>query len=289
MRGRLAIRLVVTATAVLAGLSIVTPASAQNACTAGKKAGARKGDSTRKAHAPLIIGDSAMIIAAPYLGRLGIEADARGCRQFSAGVKLLASRRRGGSLPSVAVLALGGNGPVDGAAISRALSTIGRTRILGLVTPRNSKSGASAMRRTARRLPHRVIVLDWAAFSAGNKGWFAGDGLHVNTTGARALANFIRRRLDPFVGPPRSLKVPTSAAAGEPCGSVRRAGLRLDVFAVRGATRVDCSRARGLVRRGTLRRIRGWRAYDFQRTGRKPWSDIYVRTDRKVIVASRRR
>jgi hypothetical protein len=42
------------------------------------------------------------------------------------------------------------------------------------------------------------------------------------------------------------------------------------------------------VRLGTLRRIRGWRAYDFERQRRKPWTDIYVRSDRKIIVAARR-
>jgi len=142
------------------------------------------------------------------------------------------------------------------------------------------------MRRAALRQPHRVLVIDWAAFSRGHGGWFAGDRLHVNHRGARAFAGLVRRRLDPFVGPSRALNVPTNASGSKACGSVRRAGVWLNVFEVRGTPRIKCVRARELVRRGTLRAIAGWRAYDFQRTSRKPWSDIYVRRDRKVIVAS---
>jgi len=99
---------------VLVALTIVAPVSAQNACSAGKKAGARMGDSSRKARAPLVIGDSSMIIATPYLG-LGIEANSRGCRQVSAGIKMLAARRAASILPAAAVLALGARDPLSAA------------------------------------------------------------------------------------------------------------------------------------------------------------------------------
>ncbi|MGH2841650.1 MAG: hypothetical protein ACRDKY_12585 [Solirubrobacteraceae bacterium] len=270
----------------LALLVCAAPASA-GACDAGRKAGA-KHSSARKVRAPFIVGDSTMILATPYLGRRGIEADSRGCRQMTAGIQMLAARRHAGTLPNVAVLALGANGAVTYGAISRALNTVGRTRVLGLVTPRNSSSSASAMRRAARTRPHRVLLIDWVAYSGGRSGWFAGDGLHVSYTGAEAFARLVRRKLDPFIGPPRALTVPSSVGDGKACGQLRRAGKRLNVFVIRGSARVGCARARHLVRIGTLRRIAGWRAYDFQRSGHKPWSDIYVRGDRKIIVASRR-
>jgi hypothetical protein len=272
----------------LAALALVVAPASADACNSGKKAGA-KHSAARKARAPFIVGDSTMILATPYLGQRGIEADARGCRQMSAGIKMLRSRRRAGTLPNVAVIALGANGAVSSGSISRALSTVGRTRVLGLVTPRHSASSASAMRRAARSHPHRVLLIDWVGYSGGHSGWFAGDGLHVSDTGARGFATLVRRKLEPFIGPSRSLKVPRSVGNGKACGGLRRAGAaRLNVFVIRGSKRVDCARARHLVRIGTLRRIAGWRAYDFRRSGRKPWSDIYVRRDRKVIVASRR-
>lgn len=271
-----------------AALALLAAPATADACNAGKKAGA-KHSAARKVRAPFIIGDSTMILATPYLGQRGIEADARGCRQISAGIQTLRSRRRAGTLPSVAVLALGANGAVSSGAISRALSAVGRTRVLGLVTPRNSAASASAMRRAARNHPHRVLVIDWVGYSGGRSGWFAGDGLHVSDSGARGFATLVRRKLEPFIGPPRSLKVPGGVGKGKPCGRLRRAGTRLNVFVIRGADRVGCARARQLVRVGTLRRIGGWHAYDFQRSGRKPWSDIYVRRDRRIIVAARRR
>ena len=67
-----------------------------------------------------------MIFAAPYLGARGLQADAKGCRQFSDGVGMLAQRRRAGTLPRLSILALGANGPVSAAQIAGALSTVGR-------------------------------------------------------------------------------------------------------------------------------------------------------------------
>ncbi len=63
-----------------------------------------------------------------------------------------------------------------------------------------------------------------------------------------------------------------------------RSGIEADA---RGCRQMSAG-IRHLVRVGTLRRIAGWRAYDFLRSGHRPWTDIYVRRDRKVIVASRR-
>src|SRR5262249_53875147 len=80
------------------------------ACDDSRKAAA---SGPHNGRAPLIIGDSTMIYAAPYLGRHGLEADAHGCRQFTEGVSMLADRRRAGRLPRLAILALGANGPVS--------------------------------------------------------------------------------------------------------------------------------------------------------------------------------
>jgi hypothetical protein len=47
-----------------------------------------------------------------------------------------------------------------------------------------------AIRTAAKRWP-QLEVADWNAYSAG-KPWFPGDGLHIGTTGANALATFLR-------------------------------------------------------------------------------------------------
>lgn len=253
------------------------------ACDVRKVARAHK-DPSRAGRAPLIVGDSTMLLATPYLGARGIEADARGCRQLDKGIDLLAARRRAGTLPKVAVLALGSNGSIGAAQIRRALRILGSSRVLGLVTPSRAGSGsADAMRRAARRYPDRVVLIDWSGFSRGRGGVFAGDGLHVSDRGARVFAGFVRRRLAPFF-PPRALRVPVVATGAKACGRVGR----LDVLVVRGAQRVSCMRARKLARARALAGIAGWRYYDWRRSGRRPWTGIYVRADRRIIVATRR-
>lgn len=239
------------------------------------------------ARAPLIVGDSTMIFAAPVLGSLGLEADAHGCRQFGQGVGILAARRHAGSLPRFAILALGANGAVGDAGISRALRAVGRARVLGLVTPRNSGSTAGAMRRAAHRHPDRIVLFDWARYSrAHGRGWFGGDGLHVNQAGARAFARFVRRGARPLLEVPRGLDVPRRLGAGKRCGTVHRSGGAYAVFVARGRSRVTCRRARAVVRAPRFRPVTGWRY--FEGLGRRPpWSGVYTRASGRTLVTSR--
>ena len=260
----------------------VTSSSAM-ACDAGRRSAAT---GPHVGRAPLIIGDSTMIFAAPYLGRRGFQADAHGCRQFSAGVAMLAGRRRSGTLPWYPVLALGANGPVSRPAIERALRAIGPRRVLGLVTPRNLSSSRASMRAAKRRHPARVLLLDWAAFSQGHAGWFGGDGLHVNDSGARAFAAFVARHSSPEMPPVRRLRMPRSSRGTIACGMIRRSGRRLRVQIARGAERIRCARARQIARTPPLRRVAGWRPYDWRGVRRGPWAEVYARLDRRVLVGT---
>ena len=52
------------------------------------------------------------------------------------------------------------------------------------------RSTNAAIRQARRRWP-QLIVADWNAYSAG-KPWFGSDGLHLSSTGATALATFLR-------------------------------------------------------------------------------------------------
>lgn len=275
------------AAALLGGALVPEAAGAAAACETIRHARA-KHDAHRLRRAPLIVGDSTMLLATPYLGRLGIEADARGCRQLDAGVALLAARRHAHTLPAVAVLALGSNGAISTRAIERALRILGPARVLGLVTPARTGSGsAAAMRGALRRHPGRVLLVDWRRYGTRRGGVFAGDGLHVSDHGARVFAMFVRRRLEPFVGPRRALRVPAGDAGARACGSLHVRGRALDVLVVRGSDRVLCARARALARANGLRGVAGWRYYDYRRSGRRPWSDVFVRADRRVIVVTR--
>jgi hypothetical protein len=167
----------------------------------------------------LAIGDSIMLGAVGQLSRRGFEVDVRGCRQFSEGLSVLAARRR--SLPTVVVMALGTNWTVERRQVRRALITIGRERVLGLVTPREvggvASSDQAVMRAAGERWPRRVRVLDWVRYSSGHSNWFWSDGLHLQPRGARALT----RLMAPALGwaPPDYDAPPPAVSAGSAPGA----------------------------------------------------------------------
>lgn len=235
--------------------------------------------------APLVIGDSTTILAAPRLARLGMTTDAHGCRQFDQGVAILSARRHAHALHPYAVLALGANGTVGGSQIHRALGVMGPDRVLGLVTPRNDASSAAAMRRAAEAHPDRLLLIDWARYSAGRGGWFAGDGLHVDYGGAAAYAAFIRRESDPMMPPdPRHLHLSGGVGQAKRCGR----GPRGRVYILSGQARVTCVAARLVTRSGPLHARSRWRGWDWGRAARGGWLAVYQRRDHRVVIATRR-
>lgn len=278
---------------VVAAFALPGAAAAASEATAAVDACAVR-DHARAAHvpgrygmAPLVIGDSTMLLAAPLLGRMGLEVDARGCRQFGQGLAIVARRRRAGALPRVVVLALGANGPIAPRQLAAARRLVGPERTLVLVTPRRSADRTRTMRQAARQHPNTVLLADWVRHSAGRHGWFADDGLHVGPAGAQAYAAFIRRAVAPLSFPPvAALRLPRRARGTRTCGTVRRAHTALRVYVLRGGEHLTCARARQLARAPRLRSAPGWTTYDWRATRHGPWAWVHVRADRRVIVAT---
>jgi hypothetical protein len=183
--------LITAIAALLAWLAVAAPAAA---CDASRHARAAHGGPSGRA--PLIVGDSVLLGAVPQVARAGFEVDAKGCRRIDQGIALLRRRRHAGSLPGFVVLALGTNASVTSADIRHALAIVGRDRVLGLVTPREtggvSGADARAVRAAGRRWPNRVRVIDWVDYSAGHSSWFAGDGIHLGAGGASGMARLLR-------------------------------------------------------------------------------------------------
>src|SRR3954469_22107616 len=154
---------------------------------------------------PLAIGDSSMLLALPALSRVGYKANARGCRQFAEGLRILRDARRRHRLPHLVVLALGADASVTAEQIEQAKKILGPKRKLGLVTPRETGGGESndarVIRHAGRRDPARVKVLDWVRYSAGHSSWFQPDGLHLTFSGAKAFARLLKK-LVPLAAPP---------------------------------------------------------------------------------------
>jgi hypothetical protein len=246
------------------------------------------GDLAPGHRAALVVGDSTGIFAAPLLARRGIEADAQECRQFDAGVAILRARRAAGTLGHLAVLALGANGPVSPGQIDAALRAAGRGRVLGLVTPRNLAASADAMRAAAARRPGRVLLIDWQRFSAGHDAWFAADGLHVDQAGAAAFARLIARRAAGAIAPPVDALRRFARRTGADCATVERDGTTLAVRVLRRhGLALSCRHARHIAAHPPPAGFARWRWYDWRPAGVGPWTDLYTRSNRRLVVATR--
>ena len=150
-----------------------------------------------KGRAPIAIGDSVMILAVKKLAAEGYHANAKGCRQWYQGIQMLQHKRARNRLPHLVTLALGSNGPVTTDLAEQAVKAVPKNRVIAFVTPRGnvSGSGADVMRKVAKRHRHRVVLLDWARYSAGHGDWFGPDGLHLTFTGAAAYGRFIGKAI----------------------------------------------------------------------------------------------
>jgi hypothetical protein len=190
------------ATALAVVLSLMAAPAAQAGCGGVETASPKHKVAPRP---PLAVGDSSMLLALPALARVGYKVNARGCRQFSEGLRLLRQTRHAHQLPHLVVLGLGADASITSHQIEQAKKILGPKRKLGLVTPRELGGGesndAQVIRNAGRRDPERVKVLDWVHYSAGHSNWFQPDGLHLTFTGAKAFARLLKK-LIPLAAPP---------------------------------------------------------------------------------------
>ncbi len=154
------------------------------------------------------IGDSLGEGTRPYLpGALSgwkVEQSVDISRHVPEGVAIL--RNRGG-LPGVIVFALGTNddprnvGGVGGA-IDAVLELVGKTRCVvmpNIVRPPVGGASYAAYNNViaaAARRHENFRVADWAGQVARNRGWLAGDGVHVTAIGYQARAQLIARQVE---------------------------------------------------------------------------------------------
>ena len=185
--------------AVLLACPLLAAASADRASAACGGVVYRAPKRINPAHRPpLAIGDSTMLLAVKPLARVGIEANARGCRPVSEGLSMLAKRRRKHRLPKVVLLHLGLNGGISTNHIRRALRILGPRRILVLGTGRGGHD-SRVIRAAGRRWPRRVRVLDWVRAYRGHREYFSEpDGLHLSQAGVRVFVRMCRKRLIPL-------------------------------------------------------------------------------------------
>ena len=147
---------------------------------------------------PLAVGDSTMLLASRPLARIGIEANARGCRPVYEGLNYLARRKRQKRLPKVVLLHLGLNAGISTRLIRRGLDILGPKRILVLVTPRGGHDRRVIL-AAGRHWPKRVQVIDWVRIRRGHREYFnEPHGLHLSWTGVRVFVRLCQERVLPL-------------------------------------------------------------------------------------------
>lgn len=154
------------------------------------------------------VGDSLGEGTRPYLpGALPdweVDQSVSISRHAPEGVSILRGR---GSLPGVIVFALGTNdGPGSVSSFSNSIQSVlgiaGATRCVvvpNIVRPPVggvSYSGYNRVIAAAARHNKNFRAVDWVGLVARNRGWLAGDGVHVDATGYRARARATAKQVE---------------------------------------------------------------------------------------------
>ncbi len=143
------------------------------------------------------IGDSILLDIQPELAVdiPGVTVDGLVSRQFEAGIGIVQADRASGTLGRVLVVELGTNGAVTSAdvdALMQAAQGVTRVVFVNVNVPRYWAAGDNAVLAAGvARYPGVAVLADWNALSTPHPEWFTTDQVHLNPTGATALAALI--------------------------------------------------------------------------------------------------
>jgi len=76
--------------------------------------------------------------------------------------------------------------------------------------------------------------------------------------------------------------VPNKAGKAKKCGRTSTEFAKFKVYLGKGRKRITCRRARAVVRKGM--NARNYQYFDWTKGGNGPWSDVWYRHDKKVVV-----
>jgi len=147
--------------------------------------------------APIGIGDSVMKGAASQLRARGFRVNATVSRQFWEGVRVVERLARDGELPRRVVVHLGNNGYLSMDSCRELVDAVGHRELalVNLHVPRSWRNeNNDRLARCARGEPN-VHVIDWSRYSHGHDGWFADDGYHLTSLGARRYAGYVAHHI----------------------------------------------------------------------------------------------
>ena len=145
------------------------------------------------------VGDSIMLDIQPELTAdlPDVTVDGLVSRQFEAGIGVVQADRAAGTLGRVLVVELGTNGSVtssDVDAMMQAAQGVTRVVFVNVCVPRDWTAGDNAVLAAGvARYPGVAVLADWNALATPHPEWFTADQVHLDPTGAAALAALVAR------------------------------------------------------------------------------------------------
>jgi hypothetical protein len=157
---------------------------------------------------PILIGDSTVLLPIPNLNAVGYSVNGRGCRGFRESINVAAKLKRRHRLPHLILMNGYANGGANTKLIADAVSVLGKSHVLGLLTEYNADTGhppapdTDILFKAHKQYRHRIFVLDWVKYSRAHHkaepkpgAWFLPDLFHPNFTGADAYTQFLATAL----------------------------------------------------------------------------------------------
>lgn len=147
------------------------------------------------------VGDSVIIDIQPNLEAdiPGVSVDGLVSRQFESGIAVVQADRGAGTLGSVLVIELGTNGTVTSDnvdAMMQAAAGVKRVVFVNVDVPRSWEASDNAVLAAGvARYPGVAVLADWYSLSSPHPEWFMADQVHLNPTGASAMATLIAQNV----------------------------------------------------------------------------------------------
>jgi hypothetical protein len=150
------------------------------------------------------VGDSVMLGAARELRRVlpGLTVDAKVSRHMGAATDILRQRRKSSPSDQFVIIHIGDNGFVKPSQFDELLQLVKdvpHVIVFNLKEPRRWEEANNLIIADAvRRFPNAVLI-DWRSISRSHPAYFAPDGIHIGTAGARAYTLLIVEQLKPWL------------------------------------------------------------------------------------------
>ena len=148
-----------------------------------------------------VIGDSVFLGAAPAFKKLYKNAviDAKVSRQVVQALDVAKNLDKKGKLGDTVIIALGTNGNFNSATGQKLIDYLGPDRTIYWIDAYGRDlPGAKDVNNTIRRVAeanNNVHVIAWSKEGPKHPDWFYQDGIHLNITGQKKFAKFVRKNM----------------------------------------------------------------------------------------------